>query len=279
MAEKKRKKRRAAKVEKAAPPQHPQPDELMNRIQPIGDIKGEVKIQLYGRSGTGKTTLASTFPSPSLLLDIREQGTDSIADIEGIDVLEVKSFEDVELTYFMLEAGDHGYKTVILDTLSMAQGMLVEETMEANNVDQMSQRLWGEVSGRFNPLIIGYRDLPMHVVFIAHDRSRGGGEEGSDELEPEVGPSVIPSVARTLNGAVKIIGNTYIAEKVIQKGAQIRTEYEYRLRIGPHPYYTTKFRAPRSFNVPEYIADPSYDKLLKLMKGESINATKKARKK
>lgn len=278
MAEKKRKKRRARKIEPAeAAPPPPRPDDLMDRIQPIGEVKGEVKLQLYGRSGTGKTTLSSTFPKPMLLLDIREQGTDSVADIDGIDVLEVKAFDDIEMAYFMLEAGDHGYKTVVLDTLSMAQGMLVEEVMDEHKVETMSQRLWGEISGRLNPLIIGYRDLPMHVVFIAHDRARAGGEEGSDELEPEVGPSVIPSVARTLNGAVKIIGNTYIAEKVITKGAQISTEYEYRLRIGPHPYYTTKFRAPRSFEVPEYLANPTFSKLLKLMKGEK-NASKKTRK-
>ena len=45
----------------------------------------------YGRSASGKTTLASTFPGKKLLIDIRDEGTDSILDVKDLDVLPVSS--------------------------------------------------------------------------------------------------------------------------------------------------------------------------------------------
>lgn len=56
----------------------------------------------YGRSGTGKTTAASTFPKPMLLLDAKDRGTDSISDVPGIDVLDVQTYDEFETAYWYL---------------------------------------------------------------------------------------------------------------------------------------------------------------------------------
>lgn len=242
---------------------------LRKRIRKVDDVETGSVVLLYGRSGTGKTTIASTFPTPMLLIDIREDGVDSVKGTPGVNVLEARNWDDVELAYWMLQSDPGEYETVVIDSISMAQTMLVEQVLEETGKDAMTRQLWGEVSGRLQSLIMGLRDLPMNVVFIAHDRARTSNEEeDGDQLDPEVGPALIPSVAKILNGAVKVIGNTYIAEEVQQQGARITTKVEYRMRLGPHPIYITKVRSPRGAEIPAYIANPTYEDILAITKGE-----------
>lgn len=234
----------------------------------MADIDNGLKVLLYGRSSTGKTTIAATFPRPTLICDIREEGTDSVSDVEDIDVLPVQSWEDLELVYWMLKSQETKYQTVVIDTISMAQVQLVEQVVERAGRDSMSQQLWGEVSGKMQSLILAFRDLPINVVFLAHDRTRVSEEDGDDMLDPEVGPSLIPSVMKTLTGAVSIIGNTYVAEKQTQAKGRIRRKIEYRVRLGPHPYYITKVRKPKKHKVPAHVVDATYEMLLSIRQGE-----------
>lgn len=255
---------------KRRPAELPIPGDIKKRIQPVSALQGHLKMLLYGRSGTGKTTLASTFPSPILLIDVKDKGTDSVVDVPELDMLSAETWEDVELVYWMLKAGEHKYKTLIIDTISMAQTVLVQGILEQTGKEAMSQQLWGEVSGSMQPIVIAMRDLPMHVVFVAQDRMRSNPEGDADEqLEPEVGPQVIPSVAKSLTAAVGIVGYTYIAERMVQKGGNLQTKIEYRLRLGPHPVYITKVRSPRQSAIPDSVVDPTFEKLLKITKGES----------
>lgn len=267
---KKRRLRKVAKEEQssASPLDTGNYDELISRIKPVASLDEPLKVLFYGRSGTGKTTIASTFPKKIILVDVQEKGTDSIIDVEGVDVLQVQNFNDLEMIPWMIKSGAADYQTVVIDAISAAQTMLVDELLEETGKDQMTKQLWGHVSGRFQSLILGLRNLQAHVVFIAHDRTRSNDDEEGDVIEPEVGPSLIPSVAKTLTGAVGIIGQTYIAEKVVQKGAKVKRSLEYRVRLGPHPYYTTKVRNPKKFKAPAYIVNGSFEKLKAVVEGK-----------
>ena len=58
---------------------------VLGRIVPVGSLKKGIKLLAYGRGKTGKTRLFSTFPKPALLIGT-EDGTNSIADVKGVDV-------------------------------------------------------------------------------------------------------------------------------------------------------------------------------------------------
>ena len=45
-------------------------------VRPVSEIKAPRSWAIYGRSGSGKTTFSSTFPGPTLLLDIDDRGTE-----------------------------------------------------------------------------------------------------------------------------------------------------------------------------------------------------------
>lgn len=240
---------------------------LQKKITPVHEMALVVSALFYGRAGTGKTTVAATFPE-ALLLDIREKGTDSVSDVH-LDVLKIETWDEFEQAYWYLKSDEHPYKTVIIDAITQLQDVLIDEVSGGGI---MSKRDWGEVSGPLKTWLINYRDLTdigINVVFLAHDRSTDT-EEGNDgELAPDIGPRLMPSVATVINGAVKVIGHTFIRERVDKlEGGRVKREVEYCLRLGPHARYLTKIRQPRGAYVPPFLVDPDYEKLVSIIKGE-----------
>jgi len=258
---------------------------VVKKIQDVADFDPEVKVVLYGKPGTGKTTLAASFPQPALLIDISEKGSDSVRDVKGLKVIRVTEWDELEQLYWYLLANPDDIKSVILDTMSYAQELAIKCVLEQHGKGTgegqlggwgtMTKGMWGEVSSKLKPFITNMRDLEeMNVVFIAHDRVFNADDEDDNagSIAPSVGPRLMPSVASTLNAAVGVIGNTFIRErfKVIGEGKNKREKriVEYCLRIGPHAYFITKVRKPKGVDMPEVIVDPSYEDILELMTGE-----------
>jgi hypothetical protein len=257
-------------------------------VRKIADVKHSRSTVLYGRSGSGKTTLASTWPKPILYLDISDRGTESIADVEGIDAKEIASFEELEDTLLWLIRNPKKYKTVVLDTLSQLQEVLIVEVAEnqpkkmrgakdkrPGDFGTLTKGDWGAVGGKMKSIITDFRDLEMEVVFIAQDRVFGAEEDDdADQITPEVGPRLMPSVKSHLNASVSVIGHTFCRRKLIKKkdpkkpGKTKTTERtEYCLRLGPNSVYTTKIRKPRKIEVPDFIIDPTYEDVVEIIKG------------
>lgn len=241
---------------------------LEDRIKPVSEMTTGLSALLYGRSGTGKTTLSSTFPKPMLLLDVNEKGTDSISDIEGIDVLTVEAWSDFEDVYWWIK--DQKYKTVVVDAISSLQDFALKKV---GGEGPISKRTWGEASSLMKTWIVNYRDLIDHninVVFLAHDRTTEAQETEDGEMLPSVGPRVMPSVASVLTASVQLIGNTFIKEEINRKKlGKLERTVDYCLRIGPHAFYETKIRQPKSVEAPAIVKDPTYQKLHSLIHGEN----------
>lgn len=257
---------------------------ILNRAKPVTDLELYLTALLYGRSGTGKTTIMGTFPKPLLVLDIGEKGTDSLLDEEGVDVIRIEEWSEIEEVYWELKKGSK-YKTVSIDALHSMQGLaLIQAKIDSGKKasDQTSQRDFGQAGGLMNQWCSHYRDLKdegLNVVFIAHDRVSETETEDDEAIAPEVGPRLMPSVASAILGMVNVVGNTYIRQLVTKPkkaGEKTKREIQYCLRIGPHAYYATKVRRPKHIEIPEFIIDASYDKLIGVLKGST--ATKSNRK-
>lgn len=257
-------------------------------VRPVSEVQQHRSMVVYGRSGSGKTTFAGTFPKPLLLLDINDQGTDSISDVEKIDVMQVEAWQDFELAYWYLKENPEDYKSLVIDTMSQLQELAIKKILLEKFKDDeeaqsgwgsLSQREWGEVTSVMKTWITHYRNLPMEVVFIAQDRVFEVDEDLDPEtmLDPEVGPRLAPSVTSHLNASVHAIGNTFIRRRIRQKEVKTRgtrktkikeiPETQYCLRIGPDPVYATKIRKPKGIKVPSVIVDPHYEDILELIQG------------
>lgn len=260
-------------------------DPNLPEIVSVTELPAVLAVLAWGRSGTGKTTFASSFPKPALLLDVREKGTDSVSNVKGLDMAQISTWEEFEAIYWFLKSGNHKYKSVIVDQVTQLQDLAMIKALKTNGkeaTDQMSKRDFGTASGLMKTWLLNYRDLiddSMHVCFLAHDRTDSGSEEGdADQIEPSVGPRIMPSVAAFLNGAVKIIGNTYIRETWSIENKKRISRIEYGMRLGPHPYYTTKVRSPVGVAAPSTIVDPTFDKLVAVLRGEYSEAAVSKRK-
>lgn len=242
----------------------------------MGEESDVITALFWGRPGTGKTTLAASFPKPVLVLDVQERGTRSIRNVPDAKKIKIQDFPQFEEVYDYLDLHRKKYQTVVMDTVTAAQRLALEHILEVERGEDMSQRKWGKVGGLLIETIQRFRTLAesgINVIFIAHDRtSHSDYDEGDSSLiDPQVGAMVMPSVASYLNGAVDVIGQCYIREKKIMVKGQRKSNVakrvvEYAVRVGPHPYYNSKIRRPRmEAGLPQFVSDPTYEKLIQLM--------------
>lgn len=258
------------------------PNKEVNDYRPVASISRPRSWAIYGRSGTGKTTFASSFPKPILVLDIGDQGTDSIADVEDVFVKEIGSWEQLVEEYYHLKENPHGFKTVVFDTITQAQQMCMKHvvtdkrksTERVGDWGTMTRREWGDVVGMMKDQIVDFRDLPLEVVFLAQERASVTEDETENPdnmIIPEVGPAVTKGIATTLNAAVSVIGNTFVRQerytKTINGKSVERVRPQYSLRLGPNSVYTTKIRKPKSIRAPDSIDDPTYKDVIDIIKG------------
>jgi phage nucleotide-binding protein len=246
----------------------------------VGDIDNPRSWCIYGKPGTGKTTLFSTFPKPSLLLDFKERGTDSIADVRKIDVAKIRHSDEVEALYWEAKRGRLDYKCIGFDTVSQFQELLMfEETGKKDTASwgAVSRKAYQNVGAKLKRFITDFCELDDYeVVFMAHERVFNIPDEdevADDLLMPEIGPRLMPSIRDVLNAQVGVIGQTYVRlkrTKTKDDTGKTRTKerIQYCLWIGPDAIRTAKIRKPRSVVLPSYLIDPTYEDLMSVIKGE-----------
>lgn len=261
--------------------------DLKSRIVPVGEVPRYLTMLVYGKGGQGKTAFSSTWPKPALLLDVLEKGTETISKVKGIDVFSCLTWEDLEEVYWMLESGDHKYKTVIIDQITALQGLIMAQIRKEKNMsddDTFTKRDWGKISGKMQTWLLNYRDLwdkGLNVCFIAHERTNEAEDADDDQIDPNIGPRVMPSVSSFITGAVSAIGNSFIRERYEGVGPKRKRRVEHCMRIGPHANYAAKIRKPPDGEpVPDVIVNPTFEKIMAISRGEGVTRkiTKKVRK-
>jgi hypothetical protein len=256
--------------------------EIVDLIKDVGSFKPEMNICLYGKAGTGKTTLAGSYPKPLLIIECSEKGTDSISDIKGVKVLRCRNYDDAVKAYWYIKKNPDKFKSVAIDTVSHLQDMCIKKIVEEKgreinegeigNWGTMTKQMWGEVASSVKSLLMDFRNLPQDCIFIAHDRNFNNEEEDeNNQINPSIGPRLSPSIRASLNAIVNIIGNTFIQETVkkikIGKKIEEKRKIKYCLRIGPNAIYDTKVRKPKKFRLPDVLVNPDYNKLIDIVKG------------
>lgn len=266
---------------------------VLSRIVPVSKLTKGMKLLVYGQSKTGKTRLFSTFPKPALLIGT-EDGTNSITDVDGVDFVKIKSSDEFGQLVDMLQSGQ--YKSCCLDTGGGLQDLILKEVLELDDVPVQrtygmgtgkfkdGRQMWGVVGLQFKERVNRFLRLAddgvLDVVIIAHERNFNDDEQQHELMTPTVGAALTPSVTGWLNGACDYIcqafkrEKTTITEIMVAGKAITQTQKtgkaEYCLRIGAHPIYLTGFRVKRSIgDLPDYIANPDYDKIRAVIEGSN----------
>lgn len=254
----------------------PKKPSISDRFIDLMDLETPTIITLYGRAGTGKTTIACTGPKPMLLVDVKDKGTDSGKRPElepgDITVFELENFDEIYELYDYIQDHKSQFKSVVIDHMTALQEMCHLKVQEDEGKSHMSQQMFGISAGYLREVITLYKgltDLGITPFFLCQDRMEGGDGEGEDQLMPEVGPAMMPSVARTLCASSRVIGHTYQFERVEKlEGTKVRRSIEFRLRLGPNPYYITKVTRPFGTPCPQYITNATYSDIMKVVRGK-----------
>lgn len=263
------------------------PAGILTRIKPLSMPTDGIKMCVYGTSGSGKTTIGATFPKPLLFVKF-EEGTASIHNVKGVDAVPepgsvITDVSDFDAILNHLEKSDH-YKTVVLDSASSLQDCVLKKVIDRDLPAQLDfgsieRDEWGQCSQIMKEFLNKLLKLRMNVVILAHEREFNVDDE-KDTLEPHVAPGVSPAVKDFLLREVHYIGHTCVrmcdvkGVKKIKKGGKVkevpvtREEIKYIMRVAPHPTFRTKFRVPKGYQKPEFIMDPDFDQIIRIIEGK-----------
>jgi hypothetical protein len=131
------------------------------------------KILLYGVEGIGKSSFAGQFPNP-IFIDTE----DRLAHLDVASYL-AKTSDDIYSVLQILKNTDHGYKTLVLDTVDWAEKLITKFVISrADGKNSIEDFGYGKgyklVAEEFQRLLDAIektmREQAMHVVLVAHSK-------------------------------------------------------------------------------------------------------------
>ena len=244
---------------------------VQSRIMRASEYDHNQNVLVYGRPGAKKTRFCATAPEV-LIIDINEEGTDSVRrdiDPQVIRVYDWESFADI---YWYAHEGDHPFKSFAIDGVTGLQGLCMSYVLgerfsmdSSRDPDMPSRQAWGKVGKIMRDQITNWRNLPYNVIFTATERAREIEEEGmgddDGEISRQIGPNVSPSIGSHLEQAVGTIGRMVKREVVVRNKRKnsTRREVRSRLMVGDSPRYISK---DRNGVFGEYVDAPDFAEML-----------------
>lgn len=215
----------------------------------------------YGPMGSGKTTLASTFPKPLFLVPASESSELTLAgrdidyvhigrDENGLAIPAKKHLDATLLTlvrrhnasldFWAKGRGEEAerefpWQTVVMESCSHYCSAIEGEIA---NGKQMDQQKWGQLAQHMAHIQSTLRGLQVHAVFIAHDKISG---EGSNVIG---GPDLPGKTATRLPSACDVVSYC----EAISSGK----DTTYRAHFRQHRVYPARSRFK---TMPAYVDD------------------------
>lgn len=220
-----------------------------------------LSLVVHGESGVGKSWLGDTAPKPALVLDAeggsrftqsRKTFWDGRSEPPQPDgtwdtcIVTTRSFPQVAQVYQWLASGRHGFRSVVLDSLTEIQKRCLDDVA---GVEQPTTQDWGALLRRMEMLVRQFRDLTMHptrpleaVVLICMTSEKGA----------RFRPHVQGQLGITLPYFVDVVG--YLFVQPDETG-----QLQRRLLVQPAGQFDAKDRTNRLGQVVE---DPNVEQMI-----------------
>lgn len=239
----------------------------MLEVKKINEIPTPKTFLFYGKSGTGKTTLAGTFPKP-LFLDINENGTASV-DNKDAQVISLKTYE--EFNEFIMNIDEYyeqlKWGSLVVDTIGKLQELNLNYLAKGGKILIND---YGDSTNEMQQVILKLISHSVkndyYLIFNAHERDNTESDEETREiLNPSVMAQLTPKLSEWLHATVSLAGHTRIFEPKDDLG-QSKGMF-YCIKVGADSVFKTKVRVPKEKMKANIIANPTCDKLVSLLDG------------
>jgi len=265
------------------------PSGALGRIKPVGQhTDAGSKMVIYGSNSAGKTFLACGAEKPLLLIGF-EDGTKSVRDFEGVDFVQIENTDEVPA--LAKECGKGRYRSVVVDTATSLQDMVLKELL---NLDQVPVQLkWGTVprevyfmrAEKTKELIRCFLSLrAQNVIVLAQEKDHTppkvkakDGDEPAEAaprddqiVKPFIAPSLGGETCRWLMENVDHVCQLFVRDQLLTQRKEYVNPTTKEVRVKETTYntgrkerclrtercfniYASKIRAVRGVEVPEVI--------------------------
>jgi phage nucleotide-binding protein len=215
----------------------------------------KLNVLIYGHPGVGKTTFAAR--SSKVLIADAENGTTMLRlnGIKKADVAKVETWEDIDEIYKLAKSGQ--YEVVVIDPIGELLDKLLtslKKTHGSKDGQSLSIGGWGVAKEKFRFAMRSFRDLGVHVVLVAHT------SEKKEEETLLVRPKLQANLDEDICAMMDVVGYLRVAKDPTTK------ETKRRLYVAPNDKYYGK---DRSGTLPEYLDEPTFDKLCGIVQEKS----------
>ncbi len=268
---------------------------LLSQATPVADLEDDyLKFVIYGQNRVGKTTLACQFPKPLLLLAMEPNKTGGALSVRKVPDVWYKHLDDT--TSFVrlaseLRAGSK-FKTVVVDSATSLQDIVLKELMGLSAVPE--QLNWGlvsrdqyrERSEKTRECLRPYIDLPMHVVVLAKEKDHNPPDRDRPEIlrhqaaESFFAADLGGATVGWLHDACDYVTRLYMEKETVERSVTVSGKTTVRLeetgknvrrlRCMYHPNFAAGIRSDNPQMVPEWIQDPTYEKIRRVVAGEKL---------
>jgi hypothetical protein len=160
--------------------------------KPVTDLM-QYMILFYGKTKIGKTTLASK--APGALFLSTEPGTNALEVFE----VQIKSWTDMLQALADVAAGNHDFKTLVIDTVdnmyTFCSAHVCAELNIKHPADLGHGKAYGRINNEFQRVLLKLAQLPYGLFLISH----------SQEIEIETRTGKYTKTTTTLPGGARKI--------------------------------------------------------------------------